>query len=530
VLELLRPLALQIVVALDDRAEADAPALAAVADEVILFPHRDPGDSLVPWLHAQCAGEWILNVDDDEAPSAELLARLPALLAAEVTHWWLPRRWLVGDAETYLDQAPWIPDYQLRLYRNDPATLRFSDEFHRPVVVSGPAGFAREPLWHLDFLLNPFEHRSKKAAYYERQRRGMRVAGLAHNSAFYLPELTPDARTASVPGPDLRLIRTVMEGVAPAPGTDARPARRATMAEIESFWPGEPFDPAMWTGTLTRLETLDRLPAGARHTVTVAVENNGPVGWPHGPQATPLIQVATRWLAEDGTEVEHGLHTALPADLPPGGALNVPVHIVAPAEPGRYVLELDLVHEHVRRFGSAVTWSVDVAARHRVAVIGRGEQLEDALDRIHLQPELEPLIVEPDAAVTPERFGNPRLPGLGGFLLEGIEGRIGPVELARLSARTAKLLRRARRLREHKPTAPLPHGAEESLVGLAGCERLVIAGVDWTPDAAPTRQLWRLAATAAAARRLGLTFEVETDVIDNPRGLDRLLARLVRGR
>jgi hypothetical protein len=530
VLELLRPFGSEIVVGLDDRAAADAPALAAVADEVILFPHRDPGDSLVPWLHAQCHGDWILNVDDDEVPGNGLLAELPRLLEADVTHWWLPRRWLVGDVDTYLDQAPWIPDYQLRLYRNDPATLRFSDAFHRPVVVSGPAGFASGPLWHLDFLLNPYEHRRDKAIYYERQRRGMRVAGLAHNSAFYLPELFPDARTGSVPEPDVVLIRSHMASSGPTPGSTAPPARHATLEEIEAYWPGEPFDPTMWSGRLEPLEQLDRLPAGARHTVTVTVRNDGGVSWLRGPEASPLVQVATRWLDEDGNQVEHGPHTALPADLPPGGSLNVPVHVIAPDRPGPLRLELDLVHEHVRRFDCAVTWTVEVLPRQRIAVIGRSEQLEDALDRIHLQPWQEPLVVEQGATITAERFGNARIPGLGGYLLEGIEGRIGPVELLRLTSRTIKLLRRARRLHAGRATAPLPLGAEECLLGLSGCQELVIAGADWPADAAPTRQLWRLAATAAAARRLGLGVRVETNVIDDPTGLDRLLVRFVGGR
>jgi hypothetical protein len=530
VLELLRPLALQVVVALDDRAEGDAPGLATVADELFLFPHREPGDSLQPWLHAQCGGSWILNLDDDEVPSTGLLARLPELLAADVTQWWLPRRWLFGDAETFLDQAPWIPDYQLRLYRNDPATLRFSDEFHRPLVVSGAAGFAREPLWHLDCLLTSVEHRRNKAAHYERERRGMRVAGLAHNSAFYLPELLPGARTGAVPESDVRLIRSVIDSPAPLPREPGRPARRVSGHEIEALWPGEPFDPTMWSGELTRLETLDRLPAGARHTITVAVANHGRVGWQRGPEASPLVQVATRWLSEDGSGVEEGLHTSLPADLPPGGSLNVPVHVLAPSKPGGYQLYLDLVHEHVRWFDCALTWSVDVSPAHRVAVVGRGEQLEQALDRIQLEPEIEPLIVGRDGSLTPERFGHPRIPGLVGYLLAGIEGRIGPIELARLCARSAKLLHRAHRLRAQRPSAPLPNGAEECLVALAGCERLLITGADWPRDAAPTRQLWCLAVTAAVARRLGLSVEIETELIHTPDALDRLLARLVRGR
>jgi hypothetical protein len=76
----------------------------------------------------------------------------------------------------------------------------------------------------------------------------------------------------------------------------------------------------------------------------------------------------------------------------------------------------------------------------------------------------------------------------------------------------------------------LPNGAEESLVALAGCERLLITGADWPRDAAPTRQLWCLAVTAAVARRLGLSVEIETELIDAPDALDRLLARLVGGR
>ena len=230
----LHPLAAEIVVALDQRAELEAAELTAVADKVVLFPHREPGDSVIPWLHSQCGQAWILNVDDDEVPSAALIRQLPELLTADVTHWWLPRRWLVGGIDTFLDDPPWIPDYQLRLYRNDPATLRFSDEFHRPVVVSGPAGFARHPLWHLDCVLNPFERRRNKALAYERARRGMRVAGLAHNSGFYLPELRANARTGRVPAEDVALIQQVLSGPSPTDRLRRGALRLDDRAEIEA--------------------------------------------------------------------------------------------------------------------------------------------------------------------------------------------------------------------------------------------------------------------------------------------------------
>ena len=103
--------------------------------------------------------------------------------------------------------------------------------------------------------------------------------------------------------------------------------------------------------------------------------------------------------------------------MPPGSTVDVPVHVRAPERPGRYRLSIDLVHEHVRWFGCALEWPVDVRPAHRVAVIGRGERLERALDDVHFQPEVEPVLLEIGAAITPERFGHQRVPGLGEYLL-----------------------------------------------------------------------------------------------------------------
>jgi hypothetical protein len=466
---------------------------------------------VIPWLHSQCGRAWILNVDDDEVPSAALVRELPDLLAADVTHWWLPRRWLIGAIDTYLDDPPWVPDFQLRLYRNDRAYLRFSDEFHRPVAASGPAGFARSPLWHLDCLLNPFERRRDKALAYERARRGMRVAGIAHNSGFYLPELREDARRGLVPAEDIALIGEVLAGGSPTRRLRRGALRRAERAEVDAPWPGEPHDPALYSAALTPLERLDALPAGAQHTVTIAVANRSPDTWPYGADAAPLIMIGTRWLGEDGVLVEEGIHTPLPADLHPGASLDVPVHVRAPAQAGTYRLSIDLVHEHVRWFGRAVEWTVAVPPARRVALIGRGELLEQALDRIHLKPEVEPVV----------------LPSLGGYLLARIEGGIGPVQLARLALRSARLQRRARRLRNGKRSAPLAGGAEECLDILARCSNLVVVGPDWEPDAAITRQLYRLAATVRAARALGLAVAVRLPGFAPVGLVDRILTRLV---
>ncbi len=50
--------------------------------------------------------------------------------------------------------------------------------------------------------------------------------------------------------------------------------------------------------------------------------------------------------------------SALLCDLGPGQETNLPLRVKAPSQPGRYILELDLVQEHVawfKAFGSATT-------------------------------------------------------------------------------------------------------------------------------------------------------------------------------
>ena len=138
-LETVRDVAAEIVVALDDRAAPGA--LAGVADRVVLYPFLEPVDRPLPWLAGLVRTEWVLAIDDDEVPSVALVRALPELCAAtDVTHYSIARRWLYPDIDTYLDDSPWSPDYQLRLFRTTSALIEFSDDFHRPVPRGWPTG------------------------------------------------------------------------------------------------------------------------------------------------------------------------------------------------------------------------------------------------------------------------------------------------------------------------------------------------------------------------------------------------------
>src|SRR4249919_3582485 len=76
-LRLLRDAADEIVVGLDTSVEADlAHPLEDVADVLFHYPYADPVDRPVGWVHSLCTRDWILWVDDDEIPSARLVAEV----------------------------------------------------------------------------------------------------------------------------------------------------------------------------------------------------------------------------------------------------------------------------------------------------------------------------------------------------------------------------------------------------------------------------------------------------------------------
>jgi hypothetical protein len=137
-LSLVRPLADEIVVAADSRVDDERLRhYAAFADTL----HRIEFDYLerhLGWLHAQCSGDWILRLDGDEVPSAALLRELPELVrSTRVEQYMLPRRWLYPDADHWLDETPWWPDYQIRMQHNR-GLMRFEGVMHSSAVPVRP--------------------------------------------------------------------------------------------------------------------------------------------------------------------------------------------------------------------------------------------------------------------------------------------------------------------------------------------------------------------------------------------------------
>jgi hypothetical protein len=79
------------------------------------------------------------------------------------------------------------------------------------------------------------------------------------------------------------------------------------------------------------------------------------------------VRLAYHWKTPDGrTAVWEGERTELPGPVPPGGRVSVRQKVVAPELPGRYVLELDPVFEHVGWFSQRG----GATLRRQIEVIG----------------------------------------------------------------------------------------------------------------------------------------------------------------
>jgi SAM-dependent methyltransferase len=116
----------------------------------------------------------------------------------------------------------------------------------------------------------------------------------------------------------------------------------------------DPLPPEAFRAQVTLLDPPARLTAGAPAVVRARVENASDVTWPsHGSAVVGRqINLGNHWLDCDGQLIaDDDGRSVLPADLAPGERVEFPLAVRAPATPGRYVLEVDLVQEAVAWFG-----------------------------------------------------------------------------------------------------------------------------------------------------------------------------------
>jgi hypothetical protein len=361
-LELLRPVADEIVVAADARAdEGRLSAYASVADRVIRLD-VDYHDRHQAWLHAQCSGDWILRVDGDEVVAPALVEALPALVAdRRVLQYLLPRRWLYPDAGHWLGELPWRPDYQLRLVRND-GLLRFSGRHHSAALPLRPSRYLDLPIYHLDLLMKDEHERREKVATYESLTDPLEAPGGGElNRAFYLPEDHPGALGLPVPADDARAIRAVLAATDPKPQPEHAYRPVVKIEESDRHLPWRDFEETGYAAEAELAEGPVRMQPGERRVVHVKFVNRGTETWPWDSELGPAIRATYRIRNERGTTVVgDGPRTPFPCGVGPGESSIVPLDTVAPIVPGTYRLEPDVVHEGVRWFGCEASFVLSV--------------------------------------------------------------------------------------------------------------------------------------------------------------------------
>jgi hypothetical protein len=108
----------------------------------------------------------------------------------------------------------------------------------------------------------------------------------------------------------------------------------------DKSWPGHAYR-VEWEETHTPTEVAARVTIA----VPVTVRNSGNRIWP-----ASEVFVAYHWLRDGRLIVWDGERTPFPRDLRAGSRAALSVRVATPTEPGSYVLQLTLVHEHVTWF------------------------------------------------------------------------------------------------------------------------------------------------------------------------------------
>lgn len=366
----------EVICAVDARVPTDElRELNSHADVVVRyeFDPLSPPERYLAWLHSLCSGRWVLRLDSDEVVSSALFEVLPTLLSADnVLQYVIRRRWLFPDAEHMLDERPWSDDWQIRLVRNEPSVLHFPGVLHSSAELVAPYRYVDEPIYHLDCVLRTLEQREAKTRRYRQIRSEHKTEDGIPVNDFYLPERRHRGDLVPVPPEDVPLIREVLDassdlGLARIGTVFFRSWRLPTVPpsvvgldEIDRLWACRSVPPSAYHARMELLEPFHGMHANEVRSIMVRVHNEGTETWPWGARQ-PEIRLGYRWFELDGvTLCVDGERTPFSSDVASGTFSVQKMTVIAPAAPGGYLLELNVLHEHVTWFEGGLRLSVSV--------------------------------------------------------------------------------------------------------------------------------------------------------------------------
>ncbi len=331
----------QIVIGVDAESTDKTYAIATqYADRVFHFSHpagQLAGARMMIFDYAD--GDWILSLDDDETITDSFDTLLPSLLSVPgITHYWFQRQWIVDrHAYTYLRAPLWCPDWQLRLFRNDRSLVWKTPKAHSGYAVQGYGVFEpRVALHHFEPLLLSDAQRREKLAMYEK------AAPLKDTEQQYTTAWQDLPRARAAPRLNRRPVTPRNAGVESA----------GLAPDIRDATP----HPAPWAATILAVDMPAQINAGQAFVVEATVKNSGGLSWTPAnlSRRGPRVALAYHILHTDGTMLlQDGLRCDLPRTIRPGETATFLYHAHAPAKPGVYIFEWDMVCEFETWFAAA---------------------------------------------------------------------------------------------------------------------------------------------------------------------------------
>ncbi len=390
----------EVVLLVDDSSSDDTYDIArAHADRVQLVQHPPFIEVFYDLALRQATGDWILWLDDDEVIGDGFAEAKSSLLTArDLTHYYLPYRWVVRDAagDRWLSTFPWHPNPRLRLIRNIGSLWSHRGRLHSPLDIAGE-GRVLDPdegvIYHLDLAWRSRADREAKVARY----RGNNAPSceeyyLYEDYALTLKSEPLDEQMERAPTPagqaaaDLRLEK------GPVDVSDVVAQVTAEQSRIAQFWDNAPVFGAEYVSSTTPTNVL----ANRGYTVDVVVRNTSQSPWRNSGLERGRITLSYHWLAHDhGVLLREGDRSLLNHVVAPGETTTIAAGVWTPYEPGEYTLQWDLLSEQVNWFSDRgvepLSTTVTVSADDRLLTCPRTVALLPSTQEVQQSPELSTL-------------------------------------------------------------------------------------------------------------------------------------------
>jgi len=327
----------------------------SLADVALRFEHSPCSDDAIDWAMRQAQGDWIVRLDDDECLGSDLVAALPRLVAdRHLTHYYIPRRWVVRDEASrlcWLDRPPWNPEWALRLHRNVGSIWRHEGGAHQRVQIDGEGRFI-DPLegviWHMDLAWRSrIEREAKVRLRYDR------IAPWIVSAPLYLWE--DSARPEDfrpVPAGELErwwpATRAPLTEPADTPqnSLDRPPAHPLSARLLDIAQHRD--DPPVFAAEYLSHGVPERLEAGRPLGIEVTVRNVSATRWRNSGRVRGRVVLVQGWESSSGRRA--GGTALLPHSVERGESATVRLALWPPKEPGRYRTLFDLTAEGVETF------------------------------------------------------------------------------------------------------------------------------------------------------------------------------------